>query len=184
MRCNSSEICIFANYFRNQPSKVMDYQLIANILLAFSSFYALVVMLKGDLLTLKGKDYSNKQFMAWLQESDESYSTKRIVPMAALVACATPWARESWMVVLLIAIAMAALATTLLLGKRKELLQCDKRTTAILLTIMAVVAGCAISLFTAHFSLEAGMLLMLFTAFSYVLVLGVNSVANLFDKKK
>ncbi len=144
----------------------MDYQLIANILLAFSSFYALVVMLKGDLLTLKGKDYNNKQFMAWLQESDESYSTKRIVPMAALVACATPWARA-----------------TILLSKRKDLLQCDKRTTAILLTIMAVVAACAISLFTARFSLEAGMLLMLFTAFSYVLVLGVNWIANLLTKK-
>ena len=152
-------------------------------LLAFSSFYALVVMLKGDLLTLKGKDYNNKQFMVWLQESDESYSTKRIVPMAALVACATPWARESWMVVLILAVAMATLASTILLSKRKDLLQCDKRTTAILLTIMAVVAACAISLFTARFSLEAGMLLMLFTAFSYVLVLGVNWIANLLTKK-
>ena len=161
----------------------MDYQLIANILLAFSSFYALVVMLKGDLLTLKGKDYNNKQFMAWLQESDESYSTKRIVPMAALVACATPWARESWMVVLILAVAMATLASTILLSKRKDLLLCDKRTTAILLTIMAVVAACAISLFTARFSLESGMLLMLFTAFSYVLVLGVNWIANLLTKK-
>ncbi len=161
----------------------MDYQLIANILLAFSSFYALVVMLKGDLLMLKDKDYSNKQFMDWLQESDESYSTKRIVPMAALVACATPWARESWMVVLILAVAMATLASTILLSKRKDLLQCDKRTTAILLTIMAVVAACAISLFTARFSLEAGMLLMLFTAFSYVLVLGENWIANLLTKK-
>ena len=103
--------------------------------------------------------------------------------MAALVACATPWARESWMVVLILAVAMATLASTILLSKRKDLLQCDKRTTAILLTIMAVVAACAISLFTARFSLEAGMLLMLFTAFSYVLVLGVNWIANLLTKK-
>ena len=103
--------------------------------------------------------------------------------MAALVACATPWARESWMVVLILAVAMATLASTILLSKRKDLLQCDKRTTAILLTIMAVVAACAISLFTARFSLESGMLLMLFTAFSYVLVLGVNWIANLLTKK-
>lgn len=161
----------------------MDYQLIANILLAISSFFALVVMLRWDLLMLQGKDYSNKEFMAWLQDTDESYSPKRIVPMAALVACATPWARESWMVVLLIAIAMTALAATFLIGKRKELLKCNKRPRAFLLIIMVVVAACAISLFKAHFSLEAGMMLMLFTAFSYVLVLGVNGVANIFKKK-
>ncbi len=162
----------------------MDYQLIANILLAVSSFFALVVMLRWDLLMLQNKDYSNKQFMAWLQEADESYSPKRIVPMAALVACATPWARESWIVVLLIAIAMTALAATFLIGKRNELLKCNKRPRLFLLIIMVVVAACAISLFNAHFSLEAGMMIMLFTAFSYVLVLGVNGVANFFDKKK
>ena len=162
----------------------MDYQLIANILLAVSSCFALVVMLRWDLIMLQEKDYSNKQFMAWLQESDESFSPKRIIPMAALVACATPWARESWMVVLLIAIAMAALATTLLLGKRKDLLNCDKHTTTLMLTTISIVAMSAISLFYAHFSLEAGMMLMLFTAFSYALVIGVNGIVKLFTKKK
>ena len=162
----------------------MDYPLIANILLAVSSFLALVVMLRWDLLMLQDKGYSNKEFLTWLQQSEESYSAKRIVPMASLVACATTWARESWMVVLILAIAMVALASTLIYTKRKDLFKCNKRSTAILLIIMAVVAACAISLFTAHFSLEAGMMLMLFTAFSYVLVLGVNWVANLFNKKQ
>ena len=141
-------------------------------------------MLRWDLLTLQVKNYSNKEFMTWVQESDESYSTKRVVPMAALVACATPWARESWIVVLLIAIAMAVLATTLLLFKRKQLLKCNKRSRAYLLIIMAEVAVCAISLFRARFSLEAGMMLMLFTAFSFALVLGLNYVVSLFNKKK
>lgn len=162
----------------------MDYTLIANILLAVSAFFSLVVMLRWDLLMLQSNDYSNKQFMAWLQESDESYSPKRIVPMAALVACATPWARESWMVVLLIAIVMTALAITLLIGNRKELLKCNKRSCIYLLIIMIVAAICAISLFRAHFTLEAGMMLMLFTAFSYTLVIGVNGIFNLFTKKK
>jgi len=162
----------------------MDYTLIANILLAVSAFFSLVVMLRWDLLMLQSKDYSNKQFMAWIQESDESYSPKRIVPMAALVACATPWARESWMVVLLIAIAMAALAITLLIGNCKELLKCNKHSRIYLLIIMGVAAACAISLFRAHFTLEAGMMLMLFTAFSYALVIGVNGIFNLFTKKK
>ena len=53
----------------------MDYPLIANILLAVSSFFALVVMLRWDLLKLQDNDNSNKQFMVWLQETDESYST-------------------------------------------------------------------------------------------------------------
>ena len=162
----------------------MDYQLIANILLAVSSFFSLAVMLRWDLLMLRENEYSNKQFMAWLQDSDESYSSKRIVPMAALVACATPWARESWMVVGIIAVAMVALATALLASKRKQLLQCNKRATAIILMVLAIVGVCAISLFAARYSLEAGMMLLLFTAFSYVLVLGANGIIDLFNKKK
>ncbi|MBQ2075557.1 MAG: hypothetical protein IJM66_10450 [Muribaculaceae bacterium] len=162
----------------------MDYQLIANILLAVSSFFSLAVMLRWDLLMLRENEYSNKQFMAWLQDSDESYSSKRIVPMAALVACATPWARESWMVVGIIAVAMVALATALLASKRKQLLQCNKRATAIILMVLAIVGVCAISLFASRYSLEAGMMLLLFTAFSYVLVLGANGIIDLFNKKK
>ena len=162
----------------------MDYQLIANILLAVSSFFSLAVMLRWDLLMLRENEYSNKQFMAWLQDSDESYSSKRIVPMAALVACATPWARESWMVVGIIAVAMVALATALLASKRKQLLQCNKRATAIILMVLAIVGVCAISLFASRYSLEAGMMLLLFTAFSYVLVLGANGIIGLFNKKK
>ncbi len=162
----------------------MDYQLIANILLAVSSFFSLAVMLRWDLLMLRENEYSNKQFMAWLQDSDESYSSKRIVPMAALVACATPWARESWMVVGIIAVAMVALATALLASKRKQLLQCNKRATAIILMVLAIVGACAISLFASRYSLEAGMMLLLFTAFSYVLVLGANGIIDLFNKKK
>ena len=162
----------------------MDYQLIANILLAVSSFFSLAVMLRWDLLMLRENEYSNKQFMAWLQDSDESYSSKRIVPMAALVACATPWARESWMVVGIIAVAMVALATALLASKHKQLLQCNKRATAIILMVLAIVGVCAISLFASRYSLEAGMMLLLFTAFSYVLVLGANGIIDLFNKKK
>lgn len=162
----------------------MDYQLIANILLAVSSFFSLAVMLRWDLLMLRENEYSNKQFMAWLQDSDESYSSKRIVPMAALVACATPWARESWMVVGIIAVAMVALATALLASKRKQLLQCNKRATTIILMVLAIVGVCAISLFASRYSLEAGMMLLLFTAFSYVLVLGANGIIDLFNKKK
>ena len=46
-------------------------------------------MIRWDLLSLKQNGYSNKEFMGWLQSTDESYSTKRIVPMAALVASTT-----------------------------------------------------------------------------------------------
>ena len=160
----------------------MDYPLIANILLAISAFLSLVAMLRWDLLMLQGKDYSNKEFMAWLQESDETYSTKRIIPMAALMACATSWARQSWMVVLLIAIAMVAVTTTLLIVKRKALF--NLRSTATVAVVMGLVATFAVLLFSAHFSLEAGMMLLLFTAFSYVLAMGANWIASTLTKKK
>lgn len=159
----------------------MDYPLIANILLAISAFLSLVAMLRWDLLMLQDKDYSNKKFMAWLQESDETYSTKRIIPMAALMACATSWARQSWMVVLLIAIAMVAVTITLLIVKRKALF--NLRSTATVSVVLGLVATCAVLLFNAHFSLEAGMMLLLFTAFSYVLTMSANWIAKLLTKK-
>ena len=159
----------------------MDYSLIANILLAISAFLSLVVMLRWDLLMLQGKDYSNKEFMAWLHDSDETFSAKRVTAMAALMACATPWARESWMVVLLIAIAIAALSITFLIGKRKALF--SLRSTATVSVVIGLVATCVVLMFRAHFSLEAGMMLLLFTAFSYVLAMGANWIANLLTKK-
>ena len=162
----------------------MDYQLIANILLAVAACFSLVLMLRWDLLMLQHKDYSNKEFMNWLQSTDESYSTKRIVAMAALVACATPWARESWMVVLILAIVMLSLAIVMLCTKQEKSLTPSRRATTILAIVVAVVAVCAISLFTAHFSLETGMLLILFTAFSYVLMMGANWLVGFFNKKK
>ena len=159
----------------------MDYQLIANILLAVSAFFSLVAMLRWDLLILQGKDYSNKEFMTWLHDSEETFSTKRVIPMAALMACATPWARESWIVVLLIAIAMAVLTVTLLISKRKVLF--SLRSTATVAVVMGLVATCAVLLFNAHFSLEAGMMLLLFTAFSYVLTMSANWIASKKKKK-
>lgn len=162
----------------------MDYQLIANILLAVATCFALVLMIRWDLIMLQHNDYSGKQFMNWLQETDESYSTKRILPMATLVACATPWARESWMVVILLAITMFGLGIVLMRTKHEKQLACSRRITITFLVVIAMVAMCAISLFTAHFTLEAGMLLMLFTAFSYALVLGANLIMGLFYEKK
>ena len=161
----------------------MDYQLITHISLAIAGFLSLAMMLRYDMVMLQLQDYSNKKFMQWLHDSEDTYSGKRIVPMAALVACATPWTRQSWMVVALIAIAMLGLGIVLLRTKH-EPLEGSKRVTFTLLAVMIVVAACVISLFTARFTLEAGMLLMLLTAFSYVLVLGVNWLANLFNKRK
>ncbi len=162
----------------------MDYPLIANTLLAIAAYFSLVLMLMWDALMLQEHDYSGKEFMGWIQESDESYSAKRILPMAALVACATPWARESWIVVALLAIAMLGLGIVMLRMKHKKSLVHSRRITIILAIVIAVVALCEISLFTAHFTLEAGMLLMLFTAFSYVLMLGANWIVGLFNKNK
>jgi len=162
----------------------MDYQLIANIFLAVAGFFTLAVMLKWDMLSLQLNAYSNKQMMEWLQSTDESYSTKRIVPMAALVACATPWARQSWIVVALLALIMIVLAVVMLRTKHEKSLSCNKRSIWCYIAVLVIVAACGISLFTARFSLEAGMLMMLFTAFSYVLAMGANWIASIFSKSQ
>ena len=161
----------------------MDYQLITHISLVVAGFLSLAMMLRYDMVMLQQKGYSNKKFMQSLQSSDETYSGKRIVPMAALVACASTYARQSWMVVALITIAILALAITMMLSKRSKSLKLSTRGIVTIIIVLAIVAACAASLFTAKFTLEAGMLLLLFTSFSYVLLLGANWIVGLFSKK-
>lgn len=161
----------------------MDYQLITHISLVVAGFLSLAMMLRYDMVMLQQQDYSNKKFMHWLQDSEETYSTKRIVPMAALVGCATTYARESWMVVALITVAIFALAITMMLSKKAKPLQLSTRAIATLVIVLAIVAACGISLLTAKFTLEAGMFMLLLTSFSYVLLLGTNWIVGLFSKK-
>lgn len=161
----------------------MDYQSITHISLVLAGFLALAMMLRYDMIMLQQKGYSNKKFMQSLHSSDETYSGKRIVPMAALVACASTYARESWMVVVLITIAVLALAITVMFSKKAKTQKLSLRGIVTILIVLAVVAACAASLFTAKFTLEAGMLVLLFTSFSYVLLLGANWIVGLFSKK-
>ena len=158
----------------------MDYQLVANIFLAFASYITLAVMLKWDLIAMQENEFSNKNFMNWLQSCDESFSVKRIIPMAVLVGSATTWARQSWSVVLILAATMLVLAIVMLFSKHEKHMVYNRRAITILVIVLAVVAACATSLYTAHFSLEAAMLVLLFTAFSYVLTMGANIIAKLF----
>lgn len=161
----------------------MDYQLITNISLVVASIIALAMMLRYDMKMLQQHHYSTKKFMQWLHTSDECYSTKRIVPMAALVMCASKWARQSWMVVVLITAAILALAIALMLSKKNKGMKVNARVLLCLIIALVVAAGCATSLITAKFSLEAGMLLLLLTSFSYVLALGTNWIVGLFYRK-
>ena len=162
----------------------MDYQLIANIFLAVAGFVLLAAMLKHDMISLQSNDYSNKEFMHWLQSSNESYSTKRIVPMAALVACASQWARQSWMVVALIAVAILVLTVAMFFKKTDKRLAITGKVVLSISVILAIAAACGIILFLAKFSIEAGMLMLLFSAFSYVLTMAMNWIVRLFQKKK
>ena len=157
----------------------MDYQLITHISLVVAGFLALAMMLRYDMVMLQRQECGNKKFMQWLHDSDETYSAKRIVPMAALVACASTYARESWMVVALITIAILALAITMMLSKKAKSQKLSARGIITILIVLAIVAACAASLFTAQFTLEAGMLLLLFTSFSYVLMLGANWIDSI-----
>lgn len=161
----------------------MDYQLITHISLVVAGFLALAMMLRHDMVMLQQQDYSNKKFMAWLHDSDETYSGKRILPMAALVACASTYARESWMVVALITIAILALAITLMFSKKAKGLKLSSRSIITIIIVLAIVAACGASLFTAQFTLEAGMFMLLLASFSYVLLLGANWIVGLFSKK-
>lgn len=161
----------------------MDYQLITYISLIVAGFLSLAMMLRYDIVMLKRQDYSTKKFMKWLQDSDETYSSKRIVPMAALVACASTYARQSWMVVGLITIAILALAITMMFSKKTKGMKWSSRAIITIIVVLAIVAACGASLFTAKYTLETGMFMLLLTSFSYVLTLGANWIMSLFLKE-
>ena len=62
----------------------MTIELIVNVILLVSAVAALAVMLKWDMQMLQQNSYRNERYTAWLKESDDYYSTKRVLDAAVL----------------------------------------------------------------------------------------------------
>ncbi len=126
----------------------MTLELIANVILMAMSAIGFAVMLKWDMQMLQQNSYRNERYTAWLKESSDYYSVQRLLDVAVLVISLSTFAKQSFYVVGILAVALLAQAAALLRRKYKKPLVFTKRVrrlyfTEVLLVIavMAVVAA-------------------------------------------
>ena len=166
----------------------MEISFIVNI--AFLVVIALVlsVMLRWDLQMLQHHNFSTADFYDWLRSSDETCSTKRIIMLAVLIGSTTTYAKESWLVMALLATVVLALATFMLKQQRKQPLKYSNRlaitgfTTLIIASIFTTIV--AITSATPELKMLNSVYSVLFFAtFSYVFSLIANWLVSLLTKK-
>lgn len=115
---------------------------IANISLIVAALLGLCVMLRWDLHALQQSSYNNSRYNTWLRQNSDLASPKRLIVLAVLIGSFTTMAQTSWMVVLLLAIVLAALAIAVALKLHDKPLKWDGRVTRrfILALILALLA--------------------------------------------
>lgn len=80
---------------------------IAHISLLAAALLDLCAMMRHETAALQHNDFSNKRFYAWIRESGDLITPKRLLVLAVLIACCTTMARTSWMVIILLAAVLA-----------------------------------------------------------------------------
>lgn len=168
--------------------KDMEISLIVNIAFLVAIALVLSMMLRCDLQMLQQHSFSTADYYDWLRSTDETCSTKRIVMLAVLIGSTTTYAKESWLVMALLATVTLALATFLLKQQRKQPLRFSKRmainsfTTLLIASIFTTIV--AIMSETPELKMLNSVYSVLFFAtFSYVFSLIANWLVSLFTKK-
>lgn len=92
---------------------------IAHISLLAAALLDLCAMMRHETTALQHNNFSNKRFYAWIRESGDLTSPKRLLVLAVLIACCTTMARTSWMVILLLAVVLAAQGAVLAFNRGK-----------------------------------------------------------------
>lgn len=180
---------IFTNFVAKfLLKKDMEISLIVNIAFLVAIALVLSMMLRWDLLMLQQHSFSTADYYDWLRSTDETCSTKRIVMLAVLIGSTTTYAKESWLVMALLATVTLALATFLLKQQRKQPLRFSKRmainsfTTLLIASIFTTIV--AIMSETPELKMLNSVYSVLFFAtFSYVFSLIANWLVSLFTKK-
>lgn len=166
----------------------MEISLIVNIAFLVAIALVLSMMLRWDLQMLQQHSFSTTDYYDWLRSTDETCSTKRIVMLAVLIGCTTTYAKESWLVMALLATVTLALATFLLKQQRKQPLHFSKRMAINSFTTLLI--ACIFTTIVAIMSetpelkmLNSVYSVLFFATFSYVFSLIVNWLVGLFTKK-
>lgn len=172
----------------NHSKKDMEISLIVNIAFLVAIALVLSMMLRWDLQMLQQHSFSTADFYDWLRSTDETCSTKRIVMLAVLIGSTTTYAKESWLVMALLATVTLALATFLLKQQRKQSLHFSKRMATNSFTTLLI--ACIFTTIVAIMSetpelkmLNSVYSVLFFATFSYVFSLIANWLVGLFIKK-
>ena len=168
--------------------KDMEISLIVNIAFLVAIALVLSMMLRWDLQMLQQHSFSTADYYDWLRSTDETCSTKRIVMLAVLIGSTTTYAKESWLVMALLATVTLALATFLLKQQRKQPLHFSKRMAINSFTTLLI--ACIFTTIVAIMSetpelkmLNSVYSVLFFATFSYVFSLIANWLVGLFIKK-
>lgn len=168
--------------------KDMEISLIVNIAFLVAIALVLSMMLRWDLQMLQQHSFSTADYYDWLRSTDETCSTKRIVMLAVLIGSTTTYAKESWLVMALLATVTLALATFLLKQQRKQPLHFIKRMAINSFTTLLI--ACIFTTIVAIMSetpelkmLNSVYSVLFFATFSYVFSLIANWLVGLFIKK-
>lgn len=184
---------IFTNFVAKfLLKKDMEISLIVNIAFLVAIALVLSMMLRWDLQMLQQHSFSTADYYDWLRSTDETCSTKRIVMLAVLIGSTTTYAKESWLVMALLATVTLALATFLLkqqrTQQRKQPLHFSKRMAINSFTTLLI--ACIFTTIVAIMSetpelkmLNSVYSVLFFATFSYVFSLIANWLVSLFTKK-
>lgn len=166
----------------------MEISLIVNIAFLVAIALVLSMMLRWDLQMLQQHSFSTADYYDWLRSTDETCSTKRIVMLAVLIGSTTTYAKESWLVMALLATVTLALATFLLKQQRKQSLHFSKRMAINSFTTLLI--ACIFTTIVAIMSetpelkmLNSVYSVLFFATFSYVFSFIANWFVSLFIKK-
>ena len=169
----------------------MTITTIANICLLAAALLGLCAMLRWDLQNLQQNDYSNSRYNAWLRESSDLTSPKRLTVIAVLIASFTTMAQMSWMVVMLLAIILACMAVAMLLKRHEKPLKFDSRVarrfiTAMILALMMIVGTYYLGkhLNKADVLRPTSMLAMMILAVSPLLTMTANAIFRPLEKNR
>lgn len=112
--------------------------LIAYISLLVGALVGLCAMLRLDVLAHQRYGHSNSRFYAWLTQSGELTSPKRLLILAVLIGCFTTMAQQSWMVIMVLAVVLLAQGVVLFFAKREGPAKLNKRTALMFLVALAI----------------------------------------------
>ena len=167
----------------------MTTTLNANIALAIAAAITLCAMLRLDVSALQRNGFSNSRFYSHLLESGSLSSIPRLVAAAVLMGSITTMARDSWMVVALLAAVLLITGIYLLAKKHPDAQPLKGRSIAILAAsvIVALAATAATGLLTGqqdNAATDVSLTLQLAAILSPVLIMAINWPISLFNKDK